>query len=404
MKRFLLVGCGFVGGYFVRRMLMNRPQEDPEFKLIVMDSLRKAVFDKSPLTHDFRDNPNLEYRWISAGDPWRLIDDFAQGIDAIIYTAAIADVPFAEKNPVATMMTNCVNTLTFFEFLRTINYQGLTILLSSESSYGHQSKIPIKEDEAVIPEFANVYGMTKFTQEAIARTYHKAYGLRTVVLRSATLYGAGSRPDQAIPIFVKQCLSGTPITLHGGRQSRDMNSVENMIDAITLVLEKGNDVVGEVFNIASGTEYFFDELAKAIKYALKSDSLIEIKPYRAGESGLRVALDISKARKKLGYEPKVQLFPDGLADVAEYVAFYDLMWSKEEVARLRGVIGRDPKMAAQLMREEMAKEEKVEEEKNFLIQQAIKSKVAAQQFPPKPVEEEPPKQEEKTQEFPPKPE
>ena len=89
------------------------------------------------------------------------------------------------------------------------------------------------------------------------------------------------------------------------------------------------DVVGQVFNIGSGTEMRFDDLAKSIKRALKSQSNIEIKPWRPGEEGLRIKLDISKAQKILKYEPRVQLFPDGLADVAEYVAFYDLMWSKE---------------------------------------------------------------------------
>ena len=416
MKRICLIGCGFLGGYLCRRLLGARPQEDPEFKLIVVDKLKKNAFAKSPITNPLKDNPNLEYRWNSAGDPWKLLDDFAQGIDAVIYTAAIADVPYAIKNPIDTLITNVINPATFMEFLKAINFGGRVIMMSSESSYGHQ-EVPkgvewagINEDTATIPKHTNIYGVSKFAQEGVAYVAGKT-GLKVIVLRSGTMYGAGSRPAQAIPIFVGQALAGKAITLEGGSQTRDFNHVENVVDAILAVLDAPEtDVVGQVFNIGSGTEMRFDDLAKSIKRVLKSQSNIEIKPWRPGEEGLRIKLDISKARKVLKYEPRVQLFPDGLADVAEYVAFYDLMWSKEEVARLRGLVGSDKDMMAQLMREQMAQEELVEEKQSLLIQEAIKSKAAQQQFPPKPKEEEPQAQEglsqteEKTQEFPPKPE
>jgi UDP-glucuronate 4-epimerase len=87
-------------------------------------------------------------------------------------------------------------------------------MLSSESIYGHQPEVPIHENTAV-PHTQNIYGATKLAQETLAMSYYKGYGIKTTVLRSATMFGPYGRMEQAIPIFIKQALMNDDITLEG---------------------------------------------------------------------------------------------------------------------------------------------------------------------------------------------
>src|ERR1043165_4642567 len=219
--RTLLVGAGFLGTVFASQYLKNELNE-----LVIADTRPASDFYEHPLiegqTKGLKQG-QLQYVNCSSGDPWILLPEFEKGIDNIAYTAAIANVGFAIRNPTLTMQTNANQLLNFLEFLRRVDFTGHFLIMSSESVLGHQPEerlhldtvekldkdgnptgvtttIPrgYREDECV-PKPANIYGATKLMQETLSLAYHSMYGIRTTVLRSSTMMGQFMRMDQAIP-------------------------------------------------------------------------------------------------------------------------------------------------------------------------------------------------------------
>lgn len=314
-RKYILIGSGFLGSYIVGDILRF-----PENELLIVDMRNDSSVRSHPVVARYNGDSRLRTKWQSAGDAVRLFREIKEA-DVIINTAAIADVPLAMGSPQMAINTNVVNTVQLMEVIRAADFAGRFIHLSSESIYGHQpvDKLPIKEDAPCDP--ANIYGASKLMQELAVRSYHKSYGIRTIVLRSGTLYGPGAREKQAIPIFIKQALMNEPITLEGdGSQTRDFNYVTNMMDAVRLAsTHKGTDIDGEVFNISMGREIRFVDLVNAIRTIVRSESRVAFNPWRPGEQGLRVWMDISKAREKLNYEPLIDMIPAGLRNTILYV-------------------------------------------------------------------------------------
>jgi nucleoside-diphosphate-sugar epimerase len=92
--------------------------------------------------------------------------------------------------------------------------------------------------------------------------------------------------------------------------------------------------LGKIFNIGSGEETYFNRLVAAIRHFLKSNSKVVNKPWREGEKGLRVCLDIAKARGQLGYDPMINLL-DGIRNTALYIASDALGWDEKALDDLR---------------------------------------------------------------------
>jgi len=187
--------------------------------------------------------------------------------------------------------------------------------MSSESVYGNAQYLPIDEKHPLKP--VNIYGATKAAADILAQTYHRTYGLPITILRSGTLYGPTMRLKQVVSIFLMQCLEGEPITVEGGDQSRDFNFIDNYVDFVLRVIEKGKQTVGEIYNVASGVETTIRELAELCIEVTGSESELTVRPYRPGEKGVRLALSIEKA-KSLGWEPKVAI-SNGLKITADWL-------------------------------------------------------------------------------------
>src|SRR5215510_3420903 len=338
MANYLLAGLGFVGNYVANALL-----SDP-----VKGNTVTAIDTKQPdyalgaFSTVEATNPKFNYRWVSISDPWQLRHDI-NTFDAIVFSTAIADVPFAIPNPVATRTVNVDFSHAFFEFLHEMDYNGKIIVMSSESMYGHQpdEMLPMREDVCV-PKPKDIYGASKLAQQEFALTLYRSSGMKVTVLISAIMYGPLSRPKQAIPIFLKQAIMNNPITLHGdGSQTRDFNHVANTTDGILLALKAPvNAIAGEKINIGSGQETKFSTLVSAIKLLTKSQSQVAYGPWRAGEQGIRVVLDITKAREKLTYEPRIRLI-EGLKGTAQHIAKYDLNLSPDALAEFNKNIGQN---------------------------------------------------------------
>src|SRR3954468_10965537 len=154
MSSYILVGGGFLGKYILTKLL-----EKDDATVTVIDKAPPDTFYNHPQTKNFKNDKRLKYFWQSSGDYVNLLQNgVLNGADGIIFTMAIADVPYAEKSPLDTYNTNVINTLQFLELCRAIRFAGRIIVLSSESIYGHQPEDKLPIDESCLPNPANIYG------------------------------------------------------------------------------------------------------------------------------------------------------------------------------------------------------------------------------------------------------
>ncbi len=182
---------------------------------------------------------------------------------------------------------------------------------------------PVPTDESKCPALPSVYAISKYHQERLCMNVCPAYGMEAVGLRFFNIYGsrqALSNPYTGVlAIFASRFLNKkAPLINEDGRQQRDFVSVHDIARACRLAMEEPA-AAGEVFNIGSGRSFSILEIAQQMAQVLGQDDL-EPKitgKYRIGDIRNCFA-DISKARRLLRYEPRVQL-EEGLEDLAEWL-------------------------------------------------------------------------------------
>ncbi|HEY4673731.1 MAG TPA: NAD-dependent epimerase/dehydratase family protein [Nitrososphaerales archaeon] len=294
-------GAGFVGSHVIERFLEDENQV--------------TVADVIPLEGARNLSPyvsRIKYLWKSADD-LQLAD--LDGIDSVIFLASQADVPLALSSPRYTFHRNILGLINVLELLRSSPKTRL-VYMSTKNVYGivPPERVPIVEEETLRP--SDPYGASKAAADLACQSYANAYGMPIVVLRGSGVFGPRSRLRQVVPIFIKQALSNSAITIEGdGSQITDLNYVGNLVDAIVLATQKN---VRGVYNIAYGNDISILQLAQEILDITKSKSKITFAAWRPGEKGLRLALSIEKAKRGLGYSPKIST-REGLKKTVEWL-------------------------------------------------------------------------------------
>src|ERR671921_491207 len=164
----------------------------------------------------------------------------------------------------------------------------------------------------------SVYDESKRFSEAATMAYHRFHGLDTAIVRIFNTYGPRMRPDdgRAIPTFISQALRGVPLTVQGdGSQTRSITYVDDLVRGILLLLDST-----ETGPINCGTEHELSmlELAELIIRLTDSESKIELVP-RASDDPEKRRPDLTLARTKLGYEPRIEP-EEGLRRTIEFFA------------------------------------------------------------------------------------
>ena len=158
----------------------------------------------------------------------------------------------------------------------------------------------------MVPRPLSPYGAGKLAGEAYCCAYAASFGMHTVALRFANVYGPFSRhKPNAVPLFIGRTLRGEPIEIYGdGSQTRDFIYVEDLCEGIYRALT-AEDVAGEVFQLGTGVETSVRRLADTVHDALGGTEVV-FKPARSGEVR-RSRVDVSKARSMLSFEASVEL-------------------------------------------------------------------------------------------------
>lgn len=218
------------------------------------------------------------------------------GFDCVFNTAAYIT---KQETPEEAHRCMMVNALGVYNILFFMHQRGINKLIHSSSCsvYGQGVMVPIDETVFLGPE--SVYGISKLAGEQFCHIFQKKIPEITI-FRYSSVFGKDCHPDTVVPLFIKKALADEVITLYDkGQRSQDFVSVEDVVEANMLALEKE---INGVFNITSGKETTMHDLAKDVIQAFSSHSKIVFDHTKKDAN--RRAYSIAKAKKLLGYSPK----------------------------------------------------------------------------------------------------
>jgi len=306
VKLLITGGAGFIGSH-LSEALLERGDE-----VYVLDDLSTGSIEN---IDPFKDHERFHYTIENVLNT-PATAEHVDRVDVVVHLAAAVGVRLIVESPVHTIETNVHGTETV---LRVANKKKKKVILASTSEvYGKSTDIPFREDSDLVMGATNKgrwsYACSKAIDEFLGLAYYKEKKLPVVVVRLFNTVGPRQtgRYGMVIPNFVRQALSGQPITVFGdGTQSRCFTDVSDVVGALLSLIDH-KDAAGEVFNIGSQQEVSILELAKKVKAMTKSKSEIVLVPYeKAYEEGFedmpRRVPDTSKIAKLVGYQPTVSL-------------------------------------------------------------------------------------------------
>jgi UDP-glucose 4-epimerase len=309
-------GAGFIGSHLSDAYVARGDE------VYIIDDLSTGSIRN--IAH-LKENPRFHYR-IDSVNNQSLMAELIDECDVVVHLAAAVGVKLIVESPVRTIETNvhCTEVV-----LAQASKKKKKVLVASTSEvYGLSNDVPFREDGNLVMGATTKgrwsYACSKAIDEFLALAYWREKKLPTVVVRLFNTVGPRQTGQygMVIPTFVRQALSGKPITVYGdGKQTRCFGYVGDVVGALVGLMEK-EEAVGQVFNIGSNEEVSILELARRIKEITRSDSEIVLVPYdEAYEEGFedmpRRVPDITKVGKLVGFRPEMKL--DGIIErVVEY--------------------------------------------------------------------------------------
>jgi len=309
-------GAGFIGSHLSDAYLKRGDD------VFVIDDLSTGSFEN--IRH-LKEHPRFHYT-IDNVNNQPVTAELVDQCDVIFHLAAAVGVKLIVESPVRTIETNVHSTEVV---LSLANKKKKKVLMASTSEvYGLSTEIPFREDGNLVMGATTKgrwsYACSKAIDEFLALAYWREKKLPTIVVRLFNTVGPRQTGQygMVIPTFVKQALSGRPITVYGsGKQSRCFCYVGDVVGALMKLMDNGKSV-GEVFNVGSNQEITILDLAERIKELAQSDSEIVLVPYdEAYEEGFedmpRRIPEIAKVNELIGFRPEINL--DGIIrSVIEY--------------------------------------------------------------------------------------
>ena len=236
-----------------------------------------------------------------------------RGVDYVLHEAAIPSVPKSVLDPLGSNRANLDGTVNLLMAARDAKVKRV-VYAASSSAYGDTPTLPKQED--MTPNPISPYAVAKLASEHYMISFYRCYGLETVCLRYFNIFGPRQDPTSpysgVLAKFITQMLKGEQPTILGdGKQSRDFTYVDNAVEANLLACKAAaNEVAGRVFNVATGRRVDLNETFQILKKLTGYPENVSYGPERAGDVKHSLA-DLSRAKKHLGYTPKVD-FEEGL--------------------------------------------------------------------------------------------
>jgi dTDP-glucose 4,6-dehydratase len=315
-------GAGFIGSHVIRLFV----KKYPDYKIINLDKLTYAGNLENLRDVDFLPNYEFVKADITEAETMRSLLNKYQP-DGIIHLAAESHVDRSIVNPMEFILTNIVGTVNLLNAAREVwkdNMEGkLFYHVSTDEVYGSLGETGLfMETTAYDPR--SPYSASKASSDHLVRAYFHTYKLPVIISNCSNNYGPNQFPEKLIPLSINNIKNNKPLPIYGkGENIRDWLYVVDHARAIDLLYHKA--AIGSTYNIGGINEWtnidLINLLCKVVDRKLHrpegtSAKLITFVKDRAGHD-LRYAIDSSKLRRDLGWEPSLQ-FEEGLEKTVDW--------------------------------------------------------------------------------------
>ena len=294
-------GAGFIGSHVCERLLRTghavwafddlNDFYDPQLKRANLRDIQALAKPFEFVQGDLTDR--------------RALDELFGSVkfDQVIHLAARAGVRPSLQEPALYQRVNVEGTVNVLEAARRNGVKKL-ILASSSSVYGINAKVPFSENDPIFRAISP-YAASKLACESLGHVYHHVYGLDIVMLRFFTVYGPRQRPDLAIHKFARLINAEKPIPVFGdGSTARDYTYITDTLEGVMACTRQ--EFGYEVFNLGESQTVTLSHLIELLEAALGKKAIIDRQPPQPGDVPITCA-DVTKARARLGYDPRVKI-------------------------------------------------------------------------------------------------
>ncbi len=298
-------GAGFVGSHMVDILVQEG------YEIYIIDNLFSGKLENLP--QPLPNNVTFvkkDLRKIEQNDP------MFKDVEAIFHIAAQASVSFSVREIYEDLSINVTGSIKLFQAAVHHDVENLIYISSGGAIYGDVDTFPTNEEAPTNP--VSPYGISKLTGEKYLQYFAHDYGLKYTIIRPSNIYGPRQSPDGeagVISIFLNQLKKSEPLHIFGdGNNTRDYIYVKDIADLCYKAFKRPTN---EAYNAGTGIETSVNQLVKIIEKVTRLKAQVVYDPPRPGDAR-RSVLDCSKAKKRLNWEPKVQL-KEGIQYVWEWI-------------------------------------------------------------------------------------
>jgi UDP-glucose 4-epimerase len=306
-------GLGFIGSNLAHRLA-----EIEDVEIIIIDSLAEAQGGNLYNIEGIKDRVKLNVA--DMNDSW-VINHLVGGVDYIFNLAGSVSHIDSMMMPHNDLHFNCAAHLSLLEACRMFNPGVKIVFTSTRQVYGKPAYLPLDEQHRIQP--TDINGINKHAAEMYHLLYERAYGLRTVVLRLTNTYGERQQLNHNrqgfISWFIRQAMDGETIQLFGdGRQRRDLNYVDDVVDAL-LLAGLSEAAEGDIFNLGHPQNVSLAEIANELINLTGRGTVVGVPfpPERQLTDVGNCYCSSKKIQQLLGWKPKTDL-KEGLRQTIEF--------------------------------------------------------------------------------------
>ncbi|MBV9215841.1 MAG: NAD-dependent epimerase/dehydratase family protein [Acidobacteria bacterium] len=299
----IIGGLGFLGSNLALRLV-----EAGNVRVVILDAMVRGQGGNPFNVQPIRESVDVRYGDMGDQDT---ITQLLSGIDYVFNLAGSSGHLDSIRDPKNDLALNCEAQLTLLEACRNFNPHAKIVFTSTRQVYGNALYLPVDENHRVAP--LDINGIHKFAAENYHVLYHRIYGIRTVCLRLTNTFGPRLHLDHDrqgfLPWFIRQAMDGETIQLFGGgRQTRDLNFVDDVVDALLLAAASEN-ADGQVYNLGAPEPWTLEHIAREL-IAITGKGAVEASIFPSERQDIEIGniyTSYEKIRNALGWQPKTDL-------------------------------------------------------------------------------------------------
>lgn len=325
-KSALVTGAGgFIGHHLVRRLV------DDGWEVVAF--IRYTSSGSRGLLETLPSEYENAYR-SAFGDlrDYHAVERAMAGCECVFHLGALIGIPYSYVNPQEVVDVNVSGTLNVLQAARRLPDLHRVVVTSTSEVYGTAQTSFISESHPLNAQ--SPYAASKIAADQLALSYHRSFDLPITICRPFNTFGPGQSARAIVPTIILQALSGHRIELGSLTTTRDLNYVDDTVDAF-LALARAERAVGEVVHFGSSREVSVLELARCVLSILDRPGVEivsvpdRVRPESSEVQRLLACSD--RARDLLGWQPRVTL-EDGLGRTIEWIESHQPLYRREGYA------------------------------------------------------------------------